>query len=30
MATSTTDIQTTVNNYIADLNEAAQTRAFPP
>ena len=29
MATSTTDIQTTVNNYIADLNEAAQTRAFP-
>ena len=29
MATSTTDIETDVNNYIADLNEAAQTRALP-
>ena len=30
MATSTTNIETTLNQYIADLNEAAATRAFPP
>src|SRR6266508_1076366 len=30
MATSTTDMESTVKNYVADLNEAATTRAFPP
>ena len=30
MATSTTDVGTTLQSYIADLNEAATTRAFPP
>lgn len=30
MATSTTEMENTVRSYVADLNEAAKTRAFPP